>query len=116
MAVTVGALPAVFPVNYAVEGDHVYFRTAPGTKLEAASHNAIVAFQIDHIDPEAHTGWSVLVVGPSSVLDDPDAVERLADLPLPRWISGGPETLVALKAELVSGREIAEPLSHPTPA
>ena len=106
VAVTVGALPAVFPVNYAIEDDYVYYRTAAGTKLEAASNNSIVAFQIDDIDPASQTGWSVLVVGPSSVVTDADSLERLADLPLPRWIAGGPQTLVGIRAELVSGRKI----------
>ena len=31
------ALPAVFPVNYCIRDGDVYFRTAPGTKLDAAS-------------------------------------------------------------------------------
>lgn len=37
VAVTVGALPAVFPVNYCLVDSRVYFRTGAGTKLDAAT-------------------------------------------------------------------------------
>src|SRR5262249_23502314 len=50
VAVSVGALPAVLPVNYARRGRDVYFRTAAGTKLAAAVQNAVVAFEVDHVD------------------------------------------------------------------
>ena len=36
MAVSVDALPVILPVNYAVDGDDIVFRTTPGTKLSAA--------------------------------------------------------------------------------
>jgi nitroimidazol reductase NimA-like FMN-containing flavoprotein (pyridoxamine 5'-phosphate oxidase superfamily) len=106
VAVTVGALPAVFPINYAVESGDIYFRTAPGTKLAAACRNAVVAFEVDHVDLVSHAGWSVLVVGPATEVTDADDLERLRKLPLTRWLKQGPETLVRIHATLVSGREI----------
>jgi hypothetical protein len=106
VAVTVGALPAVFPVAYAARDGGIYFRTAPGSKLAAAARNAVVAFEIDQIDRQSHAGWSVMVVGPAARIDDPAELERLAGLPLTRWIDGGPESLIRVAASLVSGREI----------
>lgn len=61
VAVTVAALPAIFPVNYAVLDGRIVFRTGEGTKLQAAVERAVVAFQVDHIDKSG---------GPSS---SPDA-------------------------------------------
>src|SRR5207248_182284 len=57
------ALPAAEPVNFALLGDAVVFRTAAGSRLAAAARNAVVAFEADEFHPATNTGWSVLVVG-----------------------------------------------------
>ena len=107
VAVTVGALPAVFPVNYALDGDGVVFRTASGTKLAAAAGNAVVAFEVDEIDPIDHSGWSVLVVGPASEVSAPAQLERARRLPLSPWAPGDRGRFVRIAASLVSGRRIS---------
>jgi len=106
IALSVGALPAIFPINFTVDGRDIYFRTAPGTKLDAAARNAVVAFEVDDVDPISHTGWSVLVVGPAEEVRDPGELERLRRLPLTRWVRGGEDSLIRIRAELVSGREL----------
>ena len=40
VGVTIGALPAIFPVNYRLLDGAIVFRTAPGTKLAAATVGA----------------------------------------------------------------------------
>ncbi|HVD00114.1 MAG TPA: pyridoxamine 5'-phosphate oxidase family protein [Candidatus Dormibacteraeota bacterium] len=52
----------IFPVNYAVEGRIIVFRTAPGTKLKAVP-NLPLAFEVDSWDPKLAVGWSVVVKG-----------------------------------------------------
>lgn len=104
LAVTVGALPVIFPIGYAMHEGAVYFRTAPGTKLAAASADAIVAFEVDQVDPLSHCGWSVVIVGPASIVDPSEP--GLADLPIPRWVSNAPEHVVRVAPGLISGREI----------
>jgi nitroimidazol reductase NimA-like FMN-containing flavoprotein (pyridoxamine 5'-phosphate oxidase superfamily) len=90
VAVTFGALPAVFPVNFTMfEGD-VLFRTTSGSKLSAAVRNDIIAFEIDHVDHMGHLGWSVLVIGPSHEVVEPAEFEAAARAPLARWVPGGP--------------------------
>ena len=112
VAVTVSALPAVFPVNFSiVEGD-VYLRTSVGTKLDAATRNAVVAFQVDDFDSFAHTGWSVLVVGTAEVISSADIV-RLEPLRVRPWVSGARHHVVRVAGELISGRRIA---TRATPA
>jgi uncharacterized protein len=110
VAVSVGALPAIFPINYAMWGDDVVFRTTPGTKLAAAVRNAVVAFEVDASNAMSHTGWSVLVVGACREITDPAELAVTDRLPLTRWTrGGGPESTVCIRPELVSGREIAQP-------
>ena len=51
------------PVNYVVDQHSVLFRTDEGTKLDAASRGARVAFEVDGAEEATRTGWSVLVGG-----------------------------------------------------
>lgn len=110
VAVSVGALPAIFPVNYAMRGEDVVFRTTPGTKLAAAVRNTVIAFEVDDADRMSHTGWSVLVVGPSREITDPNELAETNRLPLRRWArTGGPESTVCIRADVVTGRELVNP-------
>jgi len=105
VAVSVGALPAVFPVNFAVYGRRIVFRTGKGTKLDAAVRHAVVAFEVDKFDVLYHAGWSVLVVGRAD--DITGDLERIAgDGRLQPWVDGERDHYVAIEAELLSGRRI----------
>ena len=106
VAVSVGAIPAVFPVNYAVAEGAVHFLTAAGTKLAAAVRGAVVAFQVDDIDEASRTGWSVLVVGEAHLLDDAAAARVTAGLGPEPWAPGVRRHLVRIGTEFVSGRRI----------
>lgn len=106
VGLTSGALPAILPVNFYFDGDDILIRTSPGTKLEAATHDSVVAFEVDEIDPAAHTGWSVMVQGMARHVTDPVELARIRTLPLPRWAPGGDDDIVAIRPEIVSGRRI----------
>ena len=104
--VTVGALPAIFPVNYAMFDGDIVFRTGAGTKLDAAVSGAVIAFEIDHIDPFSRTGWSVLVVGTARPITDPEDQARAEHLPLTPWADGQRDTFVRLESAKVTGRAL----------
>ena len=106
VGVTVGALPAIFPVNYRVVGEAIVFRTAPGTKLSAAADGAVVAFETDHYDTVDRTGWSVLVVGRSEVVHDLDMAFKVLDAGLEPFAPGVRTAIVRIAPEFVSGRRI----------
>lgn len=103
----VGDQPLVLPVNYAMAADIVLFRTGAGTKLEAAM-GAKVAFEVDQIDVEAATGWSVLVQGlAQEITDDVDVfAEILREATAPTWIPGPADHYVRIVPSLISGRRI----------
>ena len=105
VAVTVGALPAVFPVNYTMLDGAIVFRTGDGTKLRAALNQTVVAFEIDDLDAFAHTGWSVMAIGVASQLEG-DALARAKRLPLRPWADGERDHYVRVVPEMVSGRRI----------
>ena len=106
VGVSVGGLPAIFPVNFVVDGDSVVFRTGRGTKLAAATDNAVLAFECDEVDPFEHSGWSVLVVGQAEVVTDPAESGRMERLRLSPWAGGRRDQFVRVPLELVSGRRI----------
>lgn len=106
VAVSVGAIPAVFPVNYAVVDGAVHFLTAAGTKLAAAVRGSVVAFEVDEIDETDHTGWSVLVVGEAHVVEGAESGPLLGPGGPQPWAPGARHHLVRIGTEFVSGRRI----------
>lgn len=108
IAVTIGAVPAIFPVNYQLLDGQILFRTGEGTKLHNASDSAVVAFEVDEVDEVTHEGWSVLAVGVArEVRDRMLASSVLERLPHP-WAPGRRNHLIAIVPEFVSGRRIVQ--------
>jgi nitroimidazol reductase NimA-like FMN-containing flavoprotein (pyridoxamine 5'-phosphate oxidase superfamily) len=103
-----GPRPVIFPVNYALDGDNVVFRTAPGTKFSAAAQNGFVAFEVDWVEPTWQTGWSVVVRGQAHVVSDPEELDRVGRLPLVPWAGGDKGHFVSIEADLVSGRRLSD--------
>lgn len=101
-----GPRPIILPVNFALDGEGVVFRTDPGTKFHAAVHKAFVAFEVDHVDAEWRTGWSVLIRGQAEVVEDPQMLKRLETLALTPWAEGAKDNFVRIEATLVSGRTL----------
>jgi nitroimidazol reductase NimA-like FMN-containing flavoprotein (pyridoxamine 5'-phosphate oxidase superfamily) len=105
LAVVVDGRPLIFPVNYAMSGRHVVFRSGAGTKVHAAVDRA-VAFEIDGLDGLYHTGWSVLVVGTAYEERDPAHLEELARLPFTTWVSGEKAHWLRIAGGAITGRRI----------
>src|SRR5690606_26604277 len=100
---TSGALPLVLPVNYRLIDGEIRFRTAAGTKLAAATEHAVVAFEIDDMDPMAHTGWSVIVTGVARRVTEPDALAPDQRTFLPRWAPEPDAAVIGISLDMVSG-------------
>src|SRR4051812_45755768 len=107
VGVTMSGLPVILPVNFAFVGGDVVFRTSVGTKLDAATRNAVVAFEVDDYDGGARTGWSVLVVGRASLVDD-DEREASARLDVTPWANGERHNYVRVRPEMITGRRILD--------
>ncbi|MFI9542671.1 DUF1918 domain-containing protein [Streptomyces sp. NPDC052016] len=98
--------PAVVPVNYEVVDDAIVFRTAPHS-VPAAAVGQEVAFEVDHVDEALSQGWSVLAVGPASVVTEPEAVRELTRRAhTTPWAGGEREMWVSIWPESLTGRRI----------
>jgi nitroimidazol reductase NimA-like FMN-containing flavoprotein (pyridoxamine 5'-phosphate oxidase superfamily) len=79
IAVTIGAVPAIFPVHYRLIDGQIVFRTGSGTKLHTASANTVVAFEVDEVNPAWSEGWSVLAVGVACEVRDNVAIASVLE-------------------------------------
>ncbi len=108
-----GALPVVLPVAYVVDGDDVVLRVRPGSQLEAATRDAVVAFEADDVDPILGRAWSVAVTGVARPIEDPAGLAAARELPLGAWGGDGdPDCYVRISLDLVSGRRSSMALSE----
>ena len=103
--VTMDGRPLVFPVNFALDGDAIVFRSDAGTKLYGARRGQI-AFECDGIDSTYHTGWSVLATGIAEEVDNAAELARLARLPLGPWCPGPKSTWLRIRPLMLTGRRI----------
>jgi uncharacterized protein len=111
LAIGGSGAPVLMPVNYALDGETVVFRTDPGTKLERAGRWGRAAFEIDAFDREARTGWSVVVTGRLEEVTRYDAamLERVTGLPLQPWAAGEKQYWLRLVPTQITGRRVEAP-------
>jgi uncharacterized protein len=103
IAGTSGALPVVFAVGYALDGESIVFETGRGTTLDFATSGSVVAFEVDNLHERGHSGWTVMVTGVAEEVDDNDEVERLRRL-LHGDAGDHDHRFVRISSELISGR------------
>jgi nitroimidazol reductase NimA-like FMN-containing flavoprotein (pyridoxamine 5'-phosphate oxidase superfamily) len=103
IAVNVGALPAILPVQFALDDEQVVFSTGVGTALERATRDAVVAFECDGLELDGRRQWSVTFTGIAHHLAGDDVFAR-AGAVLPEWTHLDGFRLVAVSTDYVSGR------------
>lgn len=106
----------IAPINYAVSGQQIVFRTAEGSKLLGVVMNEDVAFETDDVDDEAELAWSVIARGAAHILEGDEA--RDADnLRLRPWVGTAKFNVVAITVDEISGREfhLSRPWRHVLP-
>ena len=109
----VGVIPHITPVNYLFDQDAIIFRSDPGSKLTAAIRDTAVAFEIDGVDDDKHTGWSVVVTGHATEVTAVTELERLRGTRFASWAPGAKTHFVRIVLQRVSGRRIT--LAEPPP-
>ncbi|MEZ5096375.1 MAG: pyridoxamine 5'-phosphate oxidase family protein [Nocardioides sp.] len=99
--------PQIFPVNYAVHEQSIVFRTTPYSVLGTHAWQTRLTSEVDHMDHDAETGWSVLVSGPGSRVEPGPTLDEIVREWNPRpWAAGTRPMYVRLTWDSLSGREI----------
>ena len=92
----------ILPVSYGMVGDTIVFRTMAASPLAELVRPVEVSFQVDDLDDETTTGWSILVHGMSGA-----PVDQLpANMPAP-WAPGDRPLVIGIAADHFAGRSIA---------
>ena len=110
IAVVIDGRPIVFPINFALDGEAVVFRTAEGTKLTGAAMGW-VSFEVDGTDPVTRTGWSVIVQGVGSEITDTldRRSEQLRQLAVDPWVPDERSRWVEILPQAITGRRLRRP-------
>jgi nitroimidazol reductase NimA-like FMN-containing flavoprotein (pyridoxamine 5'-phosphate oxidase superfamily) len=82
LAVTVGALPAIYTVSFVLDGECLLFRVGQRSVLRRAVTGSVVAFSADHFDEGNEDGWCVLVRGVGEEVGDEAVTLSMRSLPL----------------------------------
>ncbi|WP_240607121.1 pyridoxamine 5'-phosphate oxidase family protein [Cryobacterium aureum] len=105
LAVAVGGIPDIFPVNFVAADRHLLFRTASGTKLIELTVNNRVAFETDGVGRD--DAWSVVVHGTARALDTQREIDDAAALPLRPLIPTVKPVFVEIVPESITGRRFS---------
>ncbi len=105
VGLTSGALPVIVPVEYVYDDGVITFRTERDSKLRAAEHGDVLAFEVDGYDATSGEGWSVHVLGRATVITHDHEITALPTLDLPR--AAERHHYVRLHCEVVSGRRLS---------
>ena len=89
------------PINYAVDGETLLFRTAEGSKLLSVVMGGDVAFEVDRYGEES--ARSVVVRGSARLLPE-DEAHRSENVPLRPWVPTLKYNVVEITPRVMSGR------------
>jgi uncharacterized protein len=109
-----GQSPLLRPVNYLFDdpSQSIVFRTARGSKFQRLLATRKATFEVDGVDQQTRTGWSVIVRGVAEEVRDPLERERLERAPLDPWVPGDKPHIIRIRAWSISGRRITEPEAY----
>jgi nitroimidazol reductase NimA-like FMN-containing flavoprotein (pyridoxamine 5'-phosphate oxidase superfamily) len=103
-------LPQILPVTYAMHQGSAYFRTAPDSILAELAQPTSVALEVDELDQQNRSGWSIVMHGRSSAVREPDALADLgASDSLVPWAPGHRTLFIRVRPERVTGRVVRRP-------
>jgi nitroimidazol reductase NimA-like FMN-containing flavoprotein (pyridoxamine 5'-phosphate oxidase superfamily)/ribosome-binding protein aMBF1 (putative translation factor) len=97
--------PVAVPVNFEYSDGQIVVSTDV-TKADFLEALPVVGFEIDRVDDTLSEGWSVLVSGRASLVDDPDELLRLSSLDLEAWAGGNRHALIRITPTDITGRVI----------
>lgn len=101
-------MPMIRPVDYAFDpaSQSVVFRTGEGSKFHALVHSTQACFEIDALDPETRSGWSVIIVGRTEEVVGAAEINRLEQLGLVDPAVYARSHWMRIRARTVTGRRV----------
>ncbi len=103
-----GGTIEVLPVNGTFVEGAVVFRTDYGDRLDELARGLPAAYEIDDVDRDRGTGWSVVVHGRTEEVTAPEELQHLREVAFEPWVPGRLEHFVRLLPRRITGRRISE--------
>ena len=95
----------VRPINYVFRSGAVYFRTSPEGILSELVRPADVAIEVDDLDHDKRTGWSVIVYGRARAVAAPaEVIEQWETDDLVPWAPGIRDLFIQITPSRITGR------------
>lgn len=102
--------PVALPVNYGLAVEQIVFRVESQSSFRKRLENS-VAFEVDQIDPDSGSGWSVLVRGLAREIpiEEVPALVKLMKEKSPRpWAVGVHSVWVVIEPREVTGLRLTD--------
>ncbi len=97
----------IYPVNFALHGDDIVFRTLPYGQLADNVVDAQVAFSVDDLDRELRSGWHVLAVGVCRRVEATEEMQEVrAEADPDPWAEGQRTLFFRIVCEELTGRRV----------
>jgi len=107
LGVVVGGKPEVFPVCYVYVDGRVYFPTNEGTKMHSALEWPWVAFEVDGMEADGSSAWSVMITGQAEEVTNATKIERVTAMQTVAFRSHGSVRWIEIVPLKLTGRQIA---------
>jgi hypothetical protein len=106
LGVSTSTSPIIVPVNFAYHNAGVVCRIGPGTLADKAT-GSLVAFEVDRVDDERRSVWSVLLRGLARELSA-DELSGLGSqqFPVPLVRHAG-DLVIFVRGEVITGRRFS---------
>ena len=97
--------PIVLPVTFAFVEDGIVASIGPG-RLSELAPGSLVAFEVDHVDRDAHEAWDVLVRGLATELTAEERARLGERVPRPVIHVPG-DRVLRIRPDVVTGRRFS---------
>ncbi len=103
LGVSTEQAPIIQPVNFTFHDQRIVIRIGPGHLVDVIS-GALVAFEVDDVDRNAHKAWSVLVRGLATPVaeSEREAITKVAPAPL---VPSPGDMIFVVRLDVVTGRQ-----------
>ena len=109
VAISTPTGPHIIPVNYSVDDGCILIRTTAYSLLGTYGRDALLCFEVDQFDYELKRGWSVVVRGRATFVDDQAELAHIARTWEPRpWAAGQRNLVVRIPWTEVTGRQLGD--------
>lgn len=99
--------PQIVPTTYDAVNGTAYFRAPAFGELARRVDGQTTSLQVDDIDPETFTGWSVLMTGTAHRVEDAATMASLWGLGRPpSWFPGAQSQWIALPVDALRGERV----------